>query len=288
VRLIGADLDVAHVNQSHLTMAAQKYRRLRALQNARARSEGRQAFPPPSTATINREITTPLRSIVRFAARAHWRLPIEIEAVKPEAGEIPSLPRRIARDDTVEALLQAIDQALAALTPVGRRQLNYRRQLASLKARKALLVLVHERGYRISEWLRWRWETIDLQAGRAKILLSKPTRWAEFDLSPAAVSVLAEMPARTEGPVFPWRHRSQVYQAIDRIAPPGASWRPHESRRAVVTAVTRNTGNVNAAQLYVSHASINTTLRYVVVDQKETAATVRTGGKPLRSGKPGS
>lgn len=288
VRLIGPTLDVAHVNQSHLTQAATKYRRLRALQNARARSEGRQAFPPPGTPTINRELTTPLRSILRFAAKAHWRPAIEIEAVKPEAGEIPSMPRRAAKDETVARLLLAIDEALTTLAPVGRRQLNYRRQLASLKARKALLVLVHERGYRISEWLRWHWENIDLQAGRAKILLSKPTRWVEFDLSPAAVSVLAAMPARDQGTVFPWRHRSQVYQAIDRIAPPDVSWRPHESRRAVVTAVTQATGNVKAAQFYVSHASINTTLRYVVVDPADTAPAVRIGGKPLRSGKPGS
>lgn len=288
VRLIGRQLDVAHVNQTHLTAAARKYRRLRALQNARARSERRQTFPPPSAATINRELTTPLRAIVRFAAKAQWRLPIEIEAVKPEAGEIPSLPRREAKDETVARLLEAIDQALATLAPAGRRQLNYRRQLASLRARKALLVLVHERGYRISEWLRWRWETIDLQAHSARILLSKPTRWVEFDLSAAAVAVLAQMPARSEGPVFPWRHRSQVYQAIDRIAPEGIRWRPHDSRRAVVTAVNRATGNVKAAQQYVSHASINTTLRYVIVDPTETAPSVRTGGKALRSGKPGS
>ncbi|MBL8687399.1 MAG: site-specific integrase, partial [Alphaproteobacteria bacterium] len=132
------------------------------------------------------------------------------------------------------------------------------------------------------------WETIDLQGAGAKILLSKPTRWVEFDLSAAAVAALAQMPALDEGPVFPWRHRSQVYQAIDRIAPKGVSWRPHESRRAVVTAVNRNTGNVKAAQKYVSHASINTTLRYVVVDPAETASAVRNSGKPLRTGKLGS
>lgn len=273
VRLIGKDLDIAHVNQTHLTQAARKFRRLRGLLNARARREGRQTFPLPSTPTINRELTTPLRAIVRFAAKAGWRLPIEIEAVKPEAGEVPSMPRPEAKDETVAALLRAIDHAVATLKPVGRRQLNYRRKLASLKALRALILVVHERGYRISEWLRWKWETINLSARMAKILLSKPTRWIEFDLSVAAVSVLSQMPAQDKGPVFPWRHRGQVYKAVDKL---GIRWRPHESRRAVVTAVNKATGNVKAAQKYISHASINTTLRYVVVDPAETAVSIRT------------
>ena len=147
---------------------------------------------------------------------------------------------------------------------------------------------MHERGYRISEWLRWDWTTIDLQQRTAKILLSKPARWVEFDLSPTAVAALSEMPARERGPVFPWRHRSQVYQAIDKITPKGLSWRPHESRRAVVTAVIRATGDPKVAQEYVSHANTKTTLRYSVVDREDVRPSVRAGGKLLRSGKPGS
>jgi integrase len=166
--------------------------------------------------------------------------------------------------------------------PKGKRQLNHRRHMASLRALFALVTVVHERGYRISEWLRWRWETVALQEARASILLSKPDRWVPFDLSPVAVAALGQMPALETGRVFPWLSRAQVYKAVDRF---GIRWRPHESRRSVVTAVRQATGSIKAAQEYVSHASINTTLRYERPDV--VTPSVRAGGKRARSGEPG-
>lgn len=272
---IGQDIDVAAINQTHLTKAARAFREHRAKENAKAKVEKRQTYPPPGADAVNREVTTPLRALVNFAAEQVWRAKIVLKAVKPEAGEVPSMPRPAATDATVDRLLAAIEDRLATLKPVGKRMLNYKRELASLKARRALIVLVHERGYRISEWLRWDWEAVDLQRRSARILLSKPDRWIDFDLSAQARDALADMPARESGRVFPWVHRSQVYQAIDRIAPKGLHWRPHESRRAVVTAVIRATGDPVLAQKYVSHASIKTTLRYRVVDPEETRPTVR-------------
>ncbi len=277
VHCLGAELDVAAVNQTHATKAARKYREQRAAANQRARVEERQMYPPPTAETVNREVLTPLRAIVNFAAEQGWRSKIVLKAVKPEKGEVPSQPRRVAKDVDVDRLLTAIEERLATLKPTGHRQLNYRREVASLRARRALVVLVHERGYRISEWLRWEWNTIDLQSAIARILLSKPDRWVEFDLSSQAVAALAEMPPLDKGRVFPWRHRSQVYQAIDRIAPKGIHWRPHDSRRAVVTAVIRATGDPVLAQKYVSHASIKTTLRYRVVEPQEVRPAVRSG-----------
>lgn len=275
VRYLGKETDVAAVNQTHVTLAAGKFRAERTQRNelAAMKKPPGQIFPPPSTETVNREITTPLRAIVNFAAGQAWRHKIVLKAVKRASGELPSLPRRAAQDGDVDKLLRAISQALEDLKPVGRRQLNYRRKLASLRALFALVTVVHERGYRISEWLRWDWTTIDLQAGMARILLSKPDRWADFDLSPQAVAALAAMPAKDAGRVFPWRHRSQVYQAVDRL---GLHWRPHESRRAVVTAVLKNTGDPRLAQEYVGHASVRTTLRYRVVDQDELGPQART------------
>lgn len=274
---IGPELGVAALNQTHLTMAGKRFREHRAKQNAKAKAEGRQTFPPPSTETVNREVTTPLRAVVNFAAEQGWRTKIVLRALKPEEGETPSLPRPAAKDADVDRLLAAIEDRLAALKPVGNRLLNHRRELASLLARRALVYLVHERGYRISEWLRWDWSTIDLKERAAKILLSKPARWVDFDLSPGARDALAAMPAHEKGRVFPWRHRSQVYQAIDRIAPKGLHWRPHESRRAVVTALIRQTGDPVLAQKYVSHASLKTTMRYRVVDPEEVHSNLRSG-----------
>lgn len=288
VRYLGARTAVETINQSHVTLAANAFRAERAAANARAAREGRQTYPPPSAETVNREVTTPLRAIVHFAARQGWRPWIVLKAVKPLPGELPRPPRPAARDDHVDRLLRAIESAIAdcRLTPAGRDK-ETKRRAASLRALAALVTLVHERGYRISEWLRWTWDTIDLPNGRARILLSKPTRWAEFELGPEAVASLSAMPARDLGKVFPWAHRSAVYAAIDAIAPEGVSWRPHESRRAVVTAVLRNTGDPAMARDYVGHASIKTTLRYRVVDPGEVHPQVRArdsrgGKKPSR------
>jgi site-specific recombinase XerD len=263
---LGKDLDVAAINQTHVTKAGKKFRAQRAAENAQAKAEKRQTYPSPSTETVNREVTTPLRAIVNFATEQGWRNKIVLKAIKPDEGEAPSQPRPAARDDDVDDLLHTIDDKVATLKPIGGRQLNYRRQLASLRALRALVTVVHERGYRISEWLRWGWETVDLARATASILLSKPKRWVEFDFSPDARDALANMPARDQGHVFPWRHRAQVYQAVDRL---GIHWRPHESRRAVVIAVIRETGDPALAQKYISHASIKTTLRYRVVEAKE-------------------
>ncbi len=101
----------------------------------------------------------------------------------------------------------------------------------------------------------------DLQAATASILLSKPDCWVTFDLSPQAVATLAAVNPRPAGRVFPWHGRSAVYAAVDAVAPKGVRWRPHESRRAVVTAIVRATGSPVAVQ-YVSHANLKTTLRY--------------------------
>ncbi len=284
VGYLGRQTPVAALNQSHVTVAATKFRDARkAARNAAgAAATGKQTYPPPSAATVNREITTPLRALVRFSAAQEWRSLIVLKAVKPLEGERPHPPRQIARDATVDRLLQAIAQGIANCRPTAKgRDRAAIARAASLRALYALVLVVHERGYRISEWLRWDWETIDLGRGQASILLSKPDRWQAFDLSPGAVAALSALDARPAGRVFPWHGRSAVYAAVDAVAPPSknggrVSWRPHESRRAVVTAVIRNTGDPVAARDYVGHANIKTTLRYSLPDA--TSPQVRAGG----------
>lgn len=257
VGYLGPKTPVAAINQSHATAAATAFR------DERAKAKGKQTYPPPSAATVNRETTTPLRAIVRFSAAQEWRTLIVLKAVKPLAGEAPRPRRPMAQDGDVDRLLAAIETGIASCRPTAKgRTKEADRKRLSLRALFALVTVVHERGYRISEWLRWDWETIDLGKARASILLSKPDRWREFDLSPDAVVALSALDARDAGRVFPWHGRSAVYNAVDTIAPEGVRWRPHESRRAVVTAVIRETGDPVAAQEYVGHANIKTTLGY--------------------------
>lgn len=251
-------IPVGAINQSHVTAAAAKFRA------ERAALKRKQKYPPPSAATINREITTPLRAIVRFAAAQQWRPLIVLSAVRPAQGERPRPPRPAASDADVETLKAAIARAIGQCKPTARgRERAAIRRSRWLRSLFALVTVVHERGYRISEWLRWEWDTVDLTAAKASILLSKPDRWTSFDLSEEAVAALSALDDREAGRVFrTWHDRSAVYRAVDEIAPEGVRWRPHESRRAVVTAVLRNTGDPEAARQYISHANIKTTLRY--------------------------
>lgn len=280
VRLVGTRTPVAAINQSHLTGAARTFREERTRANAEAlrATPPRQTYPPPSAETVNRNITTPLRAIVRFAAAQEWRTLIELKAEKPLAGEMPRQMPPAADDADVTRLLAAIEDAIAQCRPTAKgRDKASRQRAASLRALHALVLLVHERGYRISEWLRWEWSTVALGQAKATILLSKPDRWAEFEMSPQAVAALSVLPARDQGKVFPWIFRSAVYGAVDAVAPADIHWRPHASRRAVVTAVIRETGDPVAARDYVGHANIKTTLRYS--RPEATSPQVRAGGR---------
>lgn len=280
VRYLGDKTPIAAINQAHATAAAKDFRTERMRANAEAASAGRQTYPPPSAETVNREITTPLRAIVHFAARQLWRPWIQIEAVKPQEGEKPRPKGRAAHDGDVARLLQAIETAIAQCRPTAKgRARGALRRAVSLRALYALVLLVHERGYRISEWLRWDWESIDLGASSAKMMLSKPDRWVDFEMSPEAVAALSALDPREAGKVFPWHGRSAVYGAVDTISPKGVRWRPHDSRRAVVTAVLRNTGDPTVARDYVGHANVKTTLRYSVVDPAEVRPQVRAIGE---------
>ena len=72
--------------------------------------------------------------------------------------------------------------------------------------------------------------------------------------------------------IRPYKNNPRLNDAaVDAVAPKGLKWRPHESRRAVVTAIIRATGSPVAAQQYVGHANLKTTLRYDRPKQVGTA-----------------
>ena len=223
--------------------------------------------------TVNREVVTSYRALIHYAEQNGWAPYRRIASWKPHAPEEPTIVRA-ADDSTVAALLKAIEGAIVAADamPMAERKPWIRR------CQRALVRLVHERGCRISEWLRLRWEWLDLPAAHGRILVTKPKpRWIEFDLSPESVADLSTLTPRAEGHVFPWRTRSAVYRWTDAY---GIHWRPHESRRAVVSDLLRATGDPKQAGQYVGHGSIKTTLRYRIVDREETAPSVRfQGGK---------
>jgi len=260
------DLPVRGIGQAHVNEACQAFRDARAGAIAKARADlaAWQALerkpvrpsghrykkpripPPPSTDTVNREVTTPYRALLKFAAGQNWASTIIVYAQRAPETEAPRAPVKVAYDSDIDILLA---------TPA----------IALFPDRTAFILLHQERGPRIGDALRMRWEWQDLPRAIGQTLIKKPTkRWFAFEMSPELVAAFANMGAKDEGRIFTWGSRSNVYAWLDVAEREcGIRWRPHESRRAVVTGIIRQTGNVKQAQKYVDHKSEKTTWRYV-------------------------
>lgn len=278
-----SDADAARLeyvvdSDGHLICATITQATVTALVNKRRAERVKASGRAPSADTLTRDVVTPYRAVMRFAHRQDWAPLREFESVKPRKDEMPRTPPAAARDGDVEALLAALSSAIVAADAIPGRWGAKRQKIA--RQRYAFLWLTHERGYRSVEWLRLDWAWLDLPNARGRVLITKPrARWVEFDLSAESVAVLAAIGPRDSGRVFPWRGRSAVYAWADLIGGPiGVRWRPHESRRAVVSAVLKATGDLKVTADYVGQGSTKSTLRYHIVQPGEATPAVRHGG----------
>jgi hypothetical protein len=224
----------------------------------------------PSWATANREVVTPYRALLHYAVEQEWRHDIRVKSLRPPEGALPPAPPIIAEDSTVLKLLEAIERRIERAPTAWTRDKNL--------LKRAFVWLVHERGYRVSEWMRLDWSWLELPKARGRIAITKKKgepRWEEFELSPTAVAFLAALGPRDEGRVFPWHSRSNIYRFADELIGPDLKWRPHESRRAIVSHIVAETGDYKQAGRYVGHGSERTTFRYRILRRAELAPTVR-------------
>lgn len=272
-------LEVRGVNNAVIKATAEAWLEKRrgevALANAElVAKEKRPRHKVPTFASANREVITPYRALLKFAAEQDWRSDIVVRSLKAPEGSLPPDPPRIADDATVYALLDAIEEKIAAAPTPWTRQKHLEK--------RAFVWLCHERGYRIGEWLRFDWEWVDLPTARGRMAITKnkkDLRWEEFELSPTAVAYLAVLGPRKAGKVFPWHSRSNVYRWADQLIGPNKKWRPHESRRAIVSHIVARTGDYKQAGKYVGHSSEKTTFRYRILRRPELAPDVRFGVK---------
>lgn len=273
------ELEVRRINNAAIKAAAEAWLEKRRGEVALANAEliAKQKRPRhkvPTFATANREVITPYRALLKFAADQDWRGEIVVRSLKAPEGSLPPTPPRIADDKTVFALLDAIEERIRTAPTAWTRQKHLEK--------RAFVWLCHERGYRIGEWLRFDWEWIDLPNARGRMAITKnkhQLRWEEFELSPAAVAYLATLEPRKAGKVFPWHSRSNVYRWADQLVGPDKKWRPHESRRAIVSDIVARTGDYKQAGRYVGHSSEKTTFRYRILRRPELAPDVRFGPK---------
>jgi hypothetical protein len=199
-------LEVRGINNAAIRATAEAWLKKRCSEVAAANAEliatrKRPRHKLPTFATANREVVTPYRALLKFAAEQDWHGEIVVRSLKAPEGSLPPNPPRIADDKTVFALLDAIEEKIrTAPTPWTRRKHLEKR---------AFVWLCHERGYRIGEWLRFDWEWVDLSNARGRMAITKnkhELRWEEFELSPTAVAYLATLEPREAGKVFPGIH----------------------------------------------------------------------------------
>jgi hypothetical protein len=272
-------LEVRSINNAVIRTTAEAWLEKRCSEVAKANAEllanqKRPRHKVPTFATANREVITPYRALLKFAAEQDWRGEIVVRSLKAPEGSLPPKPPRIADDKTVFALLDAIEAKIRTAPTRWTRQKHLEK--------RAFVWLCHERGYRIGEWLRFDWEWVDLPNARARMAITKnkhELRWEEFELSPTAVAYLATLEARKAGKVFRWHSRSNVYRWADQLVGPDKKWRPHESRRAIVSEIVARTGDYKQAGRYVGHSSEKTTFRYRILRRPELAPDVRFGPK---------
>lgn len=128
--------------------------------------------------------------------------------------------------------------------------------------------------------MRLDWAWLDLPNARGRMALTKDKtnlRWEDFELSATAVAFLAALGPRDEGRVFAWHSRSNIYKWADDLIGPAKKWRPHESRRAIVSHIVAETGDYKQAGRYVGHSSEKTTFRYRILGKADLAPEVRFG-----------
>jgi integrase len=148
--------------------------------------------PGSAPATLTREIISPLRMVLRYAARRQWcDLPL-FEIPKTTPGRTNYL-----LPDEAERLVEA---AAPHLRP--------------------LLIFVLGTGARLSEALELEWRDVDLTGARAIFWKTKSGQRRNALLPPRVVVTLANLPGDHDGPVFRWQigKRQQAYADRQRMA----------------------------------------------------------------------
>lgn len=182
--------------------------------------------PGRANGTKNRKVVGPAAAVLHYAAAQEWC----DDRRFPKFPESRKSSREAATDDVMRLLI-ANCEAPPRSHPNGRKadhQLPYKR---------LLLAMLYELGLRIMDTLRIERANLDLTAGRVRVRISKTDDWASLELSPAIVSMLANLPGA--GRLFPWSTTRGVYGWLKPLTKRlGVTYTPHMSRHALATAAS--------------------------------------------------
>jgi integrase len=180
--------------------------------------------------TLNREALRPYAAVLHYAEALTWRAPITLRSFVEDEPE-----REPAEAADLALVLANVERAYPAQWGIKvDRRVDYKR---------ALLMLLWERGLRLADNLRLRRdEDLDLKGGRIRVKIGKArgrVKW--LPISPELVALFANLKPCDGVYLFPWRSRSGVYKWLKPVVRglkkqrPDLQFTPHMARHAFAT-----------------------------------------------------
>lgn len=162
-----------------------------------------------SNANKNRAVITPASSILHFASEQGWCQERRFRRLQTSRRS----NRKPAPPGTMQVLLSNTS--------------GYER---------AFLAWLYETGQRITASLQLTRDDLDLDRRIAKVTSDKTDDHGQIEISEGLAAMLAALPARPSGRVFPWGDRHNVYRWLKPLCERlGVTYTPHQSRHAMAT-----------------------------------------------------
>ncbi len=203
----------------------------------------REIYPGRKGQTINRQLVGVVQTLVNFGA-SHDMCPLHKFKKVPEGDPV----QPVARLALLEKLIRA----------------------SSGHGRAALMCLA-DQGWRIGETLNIEREKINFRTRKIEIFVGKIKRWKPLAMTPRVCRAIRALPVREDGKVFPWTDRSHFYRdfLFPLCAEVGVYFRPHMARRGWATELLEDDASPKSLVGSNTWTSINSVLRYQVVDDNE-------------------
>jgi integrase len=142
------------------------------------------AYPNAKPATVNRQVYVVAAAVLHYAAENKMRDYIVVRK-RREPDPDPRRPAANVRD-----LLLGNTEGL----------------------QRVAVAMWFFQGWRVSESIRVRWEHTDLVEGTVQFWIPKRQKWKPVPIHPFVRAELAGLKCdKSAGPIFPWRHRHDVY-----------------------------------------------------------------------------
>lgn len=211
-------------------------KRLRGIVEADIVAAANTLHPHDTNQTKNRNVVTPVSSVLHYAAKNKWRDWLRIERFRE-----PKPKTRAASRDVRKTLL------------------------ANTTGKKRLLILwLFGQGTRITDTLRVDWPQIDFATATVEMQVSKKSGGPEWRTFPMDDAVLAALANEERGKrLWPWRTRDGVYKWLRPLCKRlGIAFTPHQARHSVGAWLNESGAGLRTIMDALGHETPASSMRY--------------------------